>query len=111
TTPTLWLIRAARLRRILAMIPQERVQQSAVYQALSDPLSGTVSARFLTPPRPGRVDVGNHEPGGLIKLFFDEAQIAAHARRMTDRNQWMADDELAAFDKASAKAAPAGDRR
>src|SRR5690625_5081627 len=111
TTPTLLLIRYARLRRILAMIPHERIQQSAVYQSLSDKLSGTVSARFLTPPGPVRVDISNHEPGELIKLFFDEAQIAAHARRMTDRNQWMADDELAAFDKASAKAAPAGDRR
>lgn len=111
TTPTLLLIRYARLRRILAMIPHERIQQSAVYQSLSDKLSGTVSARFLTPPGPVRVDISNHEPGELIKLFFDEAQIAAHARRMTDRNQWMADDELAAFDKASTKAAPAGDRR
>ena len=111
TTPTLLLIRYARLRRILAMIPHERIQQSAVYQSLSDKLSGTVSARFLTRPDRSSVDISNHEPGELIKLFFDEAQIAAHARRMTDRNQWMADDELAAFDKASAKAAPAGDRR
>lgn len=110
TTPTLLLIRYARLRRVLAMIPHERIQQSAVYQSLSDKLSGTVSARFLTPPGPVRVDISNHEPGQLIKLFFDEAQIAAHARRMTDRNQWMADEELAAFEKASAKAATAGDR-
>src|SRR5690625_3268438 len=111
TTPTLLLIRFGRLRRNLALIPHERIQQSAVYQSLSDKLSGTASAKFVTPPGPVRVDISNHEPGELIKLFFDEAQIAAHARRMTDRNQWMADDELAAFDKASAKAAPAGDRR
>src|SRR5699024_12407339 len=35
TTPTLLLIRFGRIRRNLAMIPHERIQQSAVYQTLS----------------------------------------------------------------------------
>lgn len=110
TTPTLLLIRYAKLRRILAMIPHERIQQSTVHQSLSDRLSGTVSARFTTPPGPVRVDIKNHEPAALVELFFAEAKIAAHARRMTDKNQWMAEEELETFEKAAEKAiAAAGD--
>lgn len=111
TTSTLLLIRYAKLRRILAMIPHERLQQSKVHQSLSDKLSGTVSARFITPPGPVRVDVNNHEPHELIRLFLSEAEIAARARRITDKNQWMAEDELETFDKAAAKANAAGGDR
>lgn len=111
TTPTLLLIRYAKLRRILAMIPHERIQQSTVHQSLSDKLCGTVSARFTTPPGPVRVNISNHEPEALIRLFFHESQIAAHARRITDKNQWMADEELENFEKAAAKANAAGGDR
>jgi len=104
TTPTLLLIRFGRLRRNLAMIPHERIQQSAVYQSLSDKLSGTASAKFVTPPGPVRVDLKNQEPAALIQLFFAEAEIAANARRMSDKNQWMAPDELETFEKAAEKA-------
>ncbi len=111
TTPTLLLIRYAKLRRILAMIPHERIQQSAVHQSLSDKLCGTVSATFSTPPGPVRVDIRNHEPEALIQLFFHETQIAAHARRISDRNQWMADEELQNFEQAAVKAKAAGGDR
>ncbi|NWN87607.1 MAG: PH domain-containing protein [Micrococcaceae bacterium] len=111
TTPTLLLIRYAKLRRILAMIPHERIQQSTVHQSLSDKFSGTVSARFTTPPGPVRVDIKNHEPHELIQLFFEESRIAAHARRISDKNQWMADDELENFAKAAHKAQTAGGDR
>lgn len=104
TTPTLLLIRYAKLRRILAMIPHERIQQSTVYQSVSDKLSGTVSANFSTPPGPVRVNISNHEPEALIDLFFEEAAMAAQARRMSDKNQWMADDELETFEKVAVKA-------
>src|SRR5699024_6286245 len=108
-TPTLLMIRYAKLRRILAMIPHERIQQSTVYQSLSDKCSGTLSAKFSTPAGPVRVDIRNQEPRQLIQLFFDEAAIAARARRMTDKNQWMAEDELETLAKAAVKA-QAGDR-
>lgn len=111
TTPTLLMIRYAKLRRILAMIPHERIQQSTVHQKLSDKLAGTVSASFITPPGPVRVDVANHEPHELIDLFFKESTIAAHARRMTDKNQWMADEELENFEKAAMKATASGGDR
>ncbi|GAA2041549.1 PH domain-containing protein [Yaniella flava] len=111
TTPTLLLIRYAKLRRILAMIPHERIQQSTVYQSLSDKFSGTVSARFTTPPGPVRVDIKNHEPHELIQLFFEESQIAAHARRISDKNEWMAEDELENFAKAAQKAQATGGNR
>ncbi|WP_084677238.1 PH domain-containing protein [Yaniella halotolerans] len=111
TTPTLLLIRYAKLRRILAMIPHERIQQSTVHQSLSDKFSGTVSARFSTPPGPVRVNISNHEPEALIQLFFHEAEIAAHARRIKDKNKWMADEELENFEKTAIKAkAQGGDR-
>lgn len=109
TTSTLLMIRYAKLRRVLAMIPHERIQQSTVHQSLSDKFSGTVSAKFSTPAGPVRVDIRNHEPHELIQLFFDEAAIAARARRMTDKNQWMAEEELETFAKAAVKA-QAGDR-
>lgn len=109
TTPTLLMIRYAKLRRILAMIPHERIQQSTVHQSLSDKCSGTLSAKFSTPAGPVRVDIRNQEPRELIQLFFDEAAIAARARRMTDKNQWMAEDELETLAKAAVKA-QAGDR-
>lgn len=109
TTPTLLLIRYAKLRRILAMLPHERIQQSTVHQSLSDRLCGTISARFTTPPGPVRVDIKNHEPAALVQLFFEEADIAAHARRMTDKNQWMAEEELETFEKAAEKATKAGE--
>ena len=111
TTPTLLLIRYAKLRRILAMIPHERIQQSTVHQSLSDKLCGTVSARFSTPPGPVRVNISNHEPAALIQLFFHEAEIAAHARRIKDKNQWMAVEELENFEKAAVKAKSAGGDR
>ena len=111
TTPTLLLIRYAKLRRILAMIPHERIQQSTVHQSLSDKLSGTVSASFSTPPGPVRVNISNHEPEALIQLFFYEAEIAAHARRIKDKNQWMADEELENFEKTAVKAKAAGGDR
>src|SRR5699024_7814700 len=97
TTPTLLLIRYARLRRILAMIPHERIQQSAVYHTLSHSLSATLSARFLTPSGPECVDISNHEPDELIYIFINEAQVAAHTRWMTDRNKSFAGDGLAAL--------------
>ena len=104
TTPTLLLIRFGRLRRNLAMLPHERIQQSAVHQTLFDKLSGTVSARFVTPPGPVRLHLSNQEPAGLVQLFFEEAEIAAHARRISDKNQWMAEEELENFEKAAEKA-------
>ena len=107
TTPTLLLIRFGRLRRNLAMIPHERLQQSSIYQTLSDKLSGTVSAWFVTPPGPVRTHLRNQEPAVLVDLFFAEAEIAANARRMSDKNQWMAPDELETFEKAAAKATSA----
>ncbi|GAA4478936.1 PH domain-containing protein [Enteractinococcus fodinae] len=109
TTPTLLLIRFGRLRRNLAMIPHERIQQSAVHQTLFDKLSGTASARFVTPPGPVRVHLSNQEPAGLVQLFFEEAEIAAHARRISDKNQWMAEEELENFEKAAEKALAAGE--
>lgn len=109
TTPTLLLIRFGRLRRNLAMIPHERIQQSTVHQTLFDKLSGTASARFVTPPGPVRVYLSNQEPAGLVQLFFEEAEIAAHARRISDKNQWMAEEELENFDKATEKARAAGE--
>lgn len=109
TTPTLLLIRFGRLRRNLAMIPHERIQQSAVHQTLTDKLSGTASARFITPPGPVRVDLKNQEPAALVQLFFQEAEIAAHARRISDKNQWMAPEELETFEKAAEKARVAGE--
>ncbi|GAA4107043.1 PH domain-containing protein [Enteractinococcus coprophilus] len=104
TTPTLLLIRFGRLRRNLAMIPHERLQQSSMYQTLSDKLSGTVSAWFVTPPGPVRTHLRNQEPAALVELFFAEAKIAANARRISDKNQWMAPEELETFEKAAAKA-------
>ncbi len=109
TTPTLLLIRFGRLRRNLAMIPHERLQQASIYQGLADKLSGTVSAWFVTPPGPVRTHLKNQEPAALIQLFFEEAEIAANARRMSDKNQWMAPDELESFEKAAAKAQAAGE--
>ena len=109
TTPTLLLIRFGRIGRNLAMIPHERIQQSAVYQTLSDKLSGTASARFATPPGLVRVHLKNQEPAQLIDLFFAESQIAAHARRISDKNQWMAAEELENFEKATEQARTAGD--
>ena len=110
TTPTLLLIRFGRLRRNLAMIPHERLQQSSIYQTLSDKLSGTVSAWFVTPPGPVRTHLRNQNPAVLVDLFFAEAEIAANARRMSDKNQWMAPDELETFERAAAKAKAAGER-
>ena len=109
TTPTLLLIRFGRIRRNLAMIPHERIQQSAVYQTLSDKLSGTASARFATPPGLVRVHLKNQQPAELVDLFFAESQIAAHARRISDKNQWMAPEELENFEKAAQQARTAGD--
>lgn len=109
TTPTLLLIRFGRLRRNLAMIPHERIQQSAVHQTLSDKLSRTVSASFSTPPGPVRTTIKNQEPAELIQLFFEEAEIAANARRISDKNQWMAQEELDTFEKAAEKARTAGE--
>lgn len=109
TTPTLLLLRFGRLSRNLAMIPHERIQQSAVHQRLSDKLSGTASAQFITPPGPVRVYLKNQEPAALIQLFFEEAEIAAHSRRISDKNQWMAQEELETFEKATEKARTAGD--
>ena len=109
TTPTLLLIRFGRLRRNLAMIPHERLQQASIYQNLSDKLSGTVSAWFVTPPGPVRTHLRNQEPEMLIRLFFEEAQIAAHSRRISDKNQWMAPEELESFEKTAAKAKAAGE--
>lgn len=109
TTPTLLLIRFGRLSRNIALLPHERIQQSTVYQSLSDKLSGTVSAQFMTPPGPVRVTLKNQEPAGAINLFFEESQIAARARRMTDKNQWMAPEEQEAFAKAAQKASQAGE--
>ena len=103
TTPTLLLIRFGRLRRNLAMIPHERLQQSSIHQTLSDKLSGTISAWFVTPPGPVRTHLRNQEPAALVELFFAEAEIAANARRISDKNQWMAPDELETFEKVAAK--------
>src|SRR5699024_12861832 len=87
------------------------IQQSTVHQSRSDKLCGTVSARFSTPPGPVRVNISNHEPAALIQLFFHEAEIAAHARRIKDKNQWMAVEELENFEKAAVKAKSAGGDR
>lgn len=99
TTSTLLLIRTGRLRRRLTLLPHERIQQTQLEQGPWQRLLNVCSIYFSIPDSRLVTRIPHQEPEVLVRLFEHEAEIAAHARRMADRNQWMSDTELQKFNQ------------
>ncbi|MDO5635229.1 MAG: PH domain-containing protein [Micrococcus sp.] len=99
TTPTLLIFRSGRLGRKVKIVPHERIEAAQLGQG---PLQRRLRVASVVVYVPGRIVplyTDDIDADTAHRLFEDEAQIAAVARRYKDRNQWMRTEELERFNR------------
>lgn len=103
-TPAALMIRDGRITRKLTMVPHERIQSTALEQGPWARKKRVATLNIHIPSGPITVMAMNQDIEQITGLFETEAAHAAVARRLTDRDQWMAADELREFEKMLDKA-------
>lgn len=103
-TPTLLLMRGGRLARRLTIMEHARIQEAEINQGPLQRRFNVATLSFDVPSGPVNTTVKHVGWDNVVKLFDHEAHIAAHSRRLSDRNQWMRPDELGSFEREAAQA-------
>lgn len=104
STGSLLLIRSGRLTRDLVLLPHERIQSLQLQQGPIDRWRGAANVVFHLPPGPVSPRVGQLDAAVAMELFRAERGVAAQARRLRDRNEWMRPEDLARFEQRTREA-------
>ncbi|MEW1980354.1 PH domain-containing protein [Citricoccus sp. NPDC079358] len=99
STDTMVLLRSGRLERHLVLMPHERIQSIGLHQGPLERRLRVATLRFHSTAGPVVPMLPHAEVDVAVRLFHEEADIAAVSRRMRDRNQWMRQEELARFEQ------------
>ncbi|NUL44715.1 PH domain-containing protein [Cellulosimicrobium funkei] len=99
STDTMVLLRSGRLERYLVLMPHERIQSIGLHQGPLERRLRVATLRFHSTAGPVVPLLPHADVDVAVRLFHEEADIAAVSRRMRDRNQWMLADELARFEQ------------
>ncbi|HRO30759.1 PH domain-containing protein [Citricoccus sp.] len=99
STRSLLMIRSGRLNRELVLLPHERIQSLQLLQGPVERWRGAATVTFHIPPGPISPRVDQLDAAVAMELFRAEREVAAQARRLRDRNEWMRPDELARFEQ------------
>ncbi len=99
STDTMVLLRSGRLERYLVLMPHERIQSIGLHQGPLERRLRVATLRFHSTAGPVVPSLPHADADVAVRLFHEEADIAAVSRRMRDRNQWMRQDELARFEQ------------
>ncbi|MCY1158981.1 MAG: hypothetical protein MOP51_2005 [Citricoccus sp.] len=104
STRSLLMIRSGRLNRELVLLPHERIQSLQLLQGPVERWRGAATVVFHIPPGPVSPRVEQLDATVAMDLFRAEREVAAQARRLRDRNEWMRPDELARFEQRARQA-------
>ncbi|MGD6980058.1 MULTISPECIES: PH domain-containing protein [Citricoccus] len=104
STRSLLMIRSGRLNRELVLLPHERIQSLQLLQGPIERWRGAATVTFHIPPGPISPRVDQLDAAVAMDLFRAEREVAAQARRLRDRNEWMRPDELARFEQRTRQA-------
>lgn len=99
STDTMVLLRSGRLERYLVLMPHERIQSIGLHQGPLERRLRVATLRFHSTAGPVVPLLPHADVDVAVRLFNEEADIAAVSRRMRDRNQWMRQDELDRFEQ------------
>ncbi|REE04622.1 PH domain-containing protein [Citricoccus muralis] len=99
STDTMVLLRSGRIERYLVLMPHERIQSIGLHQGPLERRLRVATLRFHSTAGPVVPLLPHADVDVAVRLFHEEADIAAVSRRMRDRNQWMREDELARFEQ------------
>ncbi|VXB95539.1 PH domain-containing protein [Citricoccus sp. K5] len=99
STDTMVLLRSGRLERYLVLMPHERIQSIGLHQGPLERRLRVATLRFHSTAGPVVPVLPHADVDVAVRLFNEEADIAAVSRRMRDRNQWMRQDELDRFEQ------------
>lgn len=104
STRSLLMIRSGRLNRALVLLPHERIQSLQLQQGPVDRWRGAANVVFHIPPGPVAPSLEHLDVDVAMELFATEREIAAQARRLRDRDEWMRPEDLARFDQRTREA-------
>jgi putative membrane protein len=104
STRSLLLIRAGRLTRELVLLPHERIQSLQLEQGPVERWRGAANLMFHIPPGPVNPRLYLLDVHVAMDLFRVEREVAAQARRLRDRDEWMRPEDLARFDQRTREA-------
>lgn len=99
-TESTLLIRDGWTTRVLTMVPHERIQSVALQQGPWARAKSIATVVINIPTGPFVPRVKNQDLDQVHELFAQEAEFAAVARRLADRNQWMKPEELREFERS-----------
>lgn len=104
STRSLLMIRSGRLNRELVLLPHERIQSLQLLQGPVDRWRGAANVVFHIPPGPVAPNLEHLDVDVAMELFATERDIAAQARRLRDRDEWMRPEDLARFEQRTREA-------